>query len=148
MTRLIVITFAALGWTFYVMSGGPDFEPRGERASQPDRVASISKPEPVPADRAQDLVTNVAVRAVPVRVTPEPVASTQEVVAVADEVEANSLSGFSTFANQGANLTLASLEDGATGLRQVAATTQTDASPEPALPEPEKEASTYFILKK
>ncbi|WP_241481180.1 SH3 domain-containing protein [Ruegeria sp. ANG-S4] len=141
MTRLIVITFAALGWTFYVMSGGPDFEPRGERGSQPELIASISETEPqaTEADRAQDLVTNVALRAVPVRATPEPAPTPQEVVVLVEEPETNSLSGFSTFADQGANLTLASLEEGAAGLRQVETATQTDATPTSTVPEVEKD---------
>lgn len=137
MTRLIVITFAALGWTFYIVSGGPDFEPRGQRAQQPDRVASVPKPQS--QDRAQELVTNVATRAVPVRAAPEPTAATEEVVALVVEPETPVLTGFSTFTDQGATLTLASLEDGAAGLQQISIATQTDAAPEPVIPEPEKD---------
>ncbi len=141
MTRLIVVTFAALGWTFYVMSGGPDFEPRGERVQQPDRVASVSETvsDPESRDRAQELVTNVATRAVSVRAEPEPTVAPEDVAAFVAEPETPVLTGFSTFADQGASLTLASLEDGAAGLQQVAVATQTDAAPEPVLPEPQKD---------
>ncbi len=139
MTRLIVITFAALGWTFYVISGGPDFEPRGERGAQPELIASVSEPAPKPADKAQGLVTNVAVRAAPVRVTPEPVVASEDVIVAVDEPVTQTLIGFSAFSNQGTNLTLASLEDGAAGLQQVSVTTQSDVVPAPVVPEPEKD---------
>jgi len=143
--RLVLVTFAMLGWCFYVISGGPDFEPRGQRGAAPERVAAAPEPAPKPAptqdvqQAAEQLVTNVAARTVPVRATPEPVVASGDVVVSIDQPQEVTLSGFSTFSDQGANLTLASLEDGAVGLQQVAAATQTDATPEPIQAEPQKD---------
>ena len=137
MTRLIVITFAALGWCFYVMSGGPDFEPRGLRAEQPVRIASVPNPSVAPA-RAEELVTNVAARIPTVRVQPE--SAVEEVVEfVADDATLESFSTLSVFEDQSANITLASLEDGVAGLTQITDEVQEDVAETPALPEPEKD---------
>lgn len=143
--RLILVTFAMLGWCFYVVSGGPDFEPRGQRGAAPEHVAAAPKPTPKPTpvqnaqQTAEQLVTNVAARTVPARAEPAPVIASGDVVVSIDQPQEATLSGFSTFADQGTNLTLASLEDGAAGLQQVAVATQTDAAPEPIQPEPQKD---------
>ncbi|WP_254436265.1 SH3 domain-containing protein [Ruegeria arenilitoris] len=137
MTRLIVITFAALGWCFYVMSGGPDFEPRGLRAEQPVRIASVPNPSVAPA-RAEELVTNVAARIPTVRIQPE--TAVEEVVEfVADDATLESFSTLSVFEDQSANITLASLEDGVAGLTQITDEVQEDVVETPAIPEPEKD---------
>lgn len=140
MTRVIIITFAMLGWSFYVMSGGPDFEPRGTRAEQPVRVASVPEPKPAPAptSRAEELVTNVATRAVPVRVEPEPLVE-EDTAVVLSQVVADPLSQFSAFDENGASFTLASLEDGAAGLLQVEPEIQDDVTPTSQVVEPEKD---------
>ncbi|WP_170476931.1 SH3 domain-containing protein [Ruegeria arenilitoris] len=146
MTRLITVTFAVLGWTFYVASGGPDFEPRGERGTQPERVASVSEVAPKPVPQAQELVTKVTVRAVPdevelkPKVAPKPKIVSEEVVEFIEEPEAQPLIGFSTFNNQGANLTLASLEEGAAGLQQISTDAQSAVTPTTSvLTEPEQD---------
>ncbi len=137
MTRLIVMTFAALGWCFYVMSGGPDFEPRGLRAEQPVRIASAPNPSVAPA-RAEELVTNVAARVPTLRIQPE--SAVDEVVEfVADDATLESFSTLSVFEDQSANITLASLEDGVAGLSQTTDEVQNDVAETPALPEPEKD---------
>lgn len=140
MMRLIVVTFAALGWSFYVMSGGPDFEPRGTRDAQPVQVASVAeaakKPEHV--QPAQELVTNVAVRAPLVRQQPQPASQDPAVIAAVQENQ-TPITGLSAFANQGANFTLASLEDGAAGLRQAETEVLNDAPPAPEVFEVEKD---------
>ncbi|MFY2825299.1 SH3 domain-containing protein [Ruegeria sp. MALMAid1280] len=137
MTRLIVMTFAALGWCFYVVSGGPDFEPRGLRAEQPVRIASAPSPSVAPA-RAEELVTNVAARIPTVRVQPE--SAVDEVVEfVADDATLESFSTLSVFEDQSANITLASLEDGVAGLSQSTDEVQNDVAETPALPEPQKD---------
>ncbi|WP_254439340.1 SH3 domain-containing protein [Ruegeria arenilitoris] len=132
MTRLIVLTFAALGWCFYVMSGGPNFEPRGLRTEQPERVASVPKPAPVAPARVEELVTNVAVRTPSERVQTS--IKTEEVVQiVAETASLPSLSGVTVFDDQSATITLASLEDGVAGLRQVTEEpVEVEATPEPA----------------
>ncbi|WP_254428538.1 MULTISPECIES: SH3 domain-containing protein [Ruegeria] len=137
MTRLVVFTFAALGWCFYVMSGGPDFEPRGLRAEQPARIATAPTQTIAPA-QAEELVTNVAVRAPTARVQPKP--AVEEVVEfVADDATLGSFSTITVFADQDANITLASLEDGVAGLRQITDDVQEDVAETPAIPEPEKD---------
>ena len=124
MTRLILVTFAALGWTFYVMSGGPDFEPRGVRPAKPERVAVVAEPvapvvEPAPVE---DLVTRAAVK--PALVAP-PVAEavTQlgetETKALLSQVAAGLKANPSLFQDESVTLTLASLEQGVSALEQV-----------------------------
>ncbi|CUK16550.1 SH3 domain protein [Ruegeria denitrificans] len=137
MTRLIVFTFAALGWCFYVMSDGPDFEPRGLRAENPVRIASNPTPSVAPA-RAEELVTNVATRVQVAPVQPEP--TVEEVVEiVAEDASLSTFSALSVFEDQSANITLASLEDGVAGLRQVTEDVLEDVAETPAITEPEKD---------
>ncbi|WP_377193261.1 SH3 domain-containing protein [Ruegeria meonggei] len=138
MTRLIVITFAALGWCFYVISGGAEFEPRGLRSDQPERIASVPKPLPVAPARVEELVTQVAARAPQVRAQPAP-ASEDIAEIVAETADLGSFSGFSVFDDQGASITLASLEDGVAGLQQVTEDVQEDIAETPTVPEPVKD---------
>jgi len=138
MTRLIVITFAALGWCFYVVSGGPDFEPRGLRSDQPLRVASVQKPTSVAPARVEELVTNVRIQTPAARIQPAP--AVEEVVEIVPEnASLASFPGFSAFEDQGANITLASLEDGVAGLRQSFDDAPEETAEIPAFPEPEKD---------
>ncbi|WP_299643454.1 SH3 domain-containing protein [uncultured Ruegeria sp.] len=124
MTRLVLVTFAALGWTFYVMSGGPDFEPRGVRTAEPERVATAPRPvkpavEPAPAE------TLVVRAAVEPSVSPPPVTKTvaelneAETKALLSQVAAGLKANPSLFADENVTLTLASLEQGLTSLEQV-----------------------------
>ncbi len=148
MKRVIVITFAMLGWSFYVMSGGPDFEPRGTRTEQPVRVASVPEHEPASdhaprakddhAPRAEDLVTNVAARIVQARAQLEPQVE-EDAAVVLSQVTNDPLSQFSAFDENGVSFTLASLEDGAAGLLQVEAEVQDDITPVNQVIEPEKD---------
>ena len=138
MTRLIVITFAALGWCFYVVSGGPEFEPRGLRSDQPERVASVRTPSPAAPASAEELVTNVTARTPTARVQPTPV-SEDIVEVVAEAANLGSFSGLSVFDGQSANITLASLEDGVAGLQQITDEVQEDIVATPAIPEPQKD---------
>ncbi|UUV06695.1 MULTISPECIES: SH3 domain-containing protein [unclassified Ruegeria] len=124
MTRLVLVTFAALGWTFYVMSGGPDFEPRGVRSTEPERVANAPRPskpaiEPAPAET---LVARAAVKpSVPVAPVTEPVAELDEAEtkALLSQVAAGLKANPSLFADENVTLTLASLEQGLASLEQV-----------------------------
>lgn len=150
MTRLILITFAALGWTFYVMSGGPDFEPRGLRADNPQRMAEAFSPasKPVASAPVEELVTQVSFEPTPSDrpaqtleplAEPEPALTEEETKAMLAQVAAGLQANPSLFEDQTVSLALASLEDGVASLQQVV----TDADPEtvgvPALPEPEKD---------
>ncbi len=146
MTRLILVTFAALGWVFYVMSGGPDFEPRGLRVDNPQQIAAVPQPAPKPAiptpAPVEELVTRATFQPTPViefLAEPEPVPGEEETKALLSQVAAGLKANPSLFQDQSVSLTLASLEDGVAALRQVA----TDAAPEdPVLvtsAEPEKD---------
>ncbi|WP_254447406.1 SH3 domain-containing protein [Ruegeria sp. HKCCA5426] len=138
MSRLVLVTFAALGWCFYVMSGGPDFEPRGLRTAQPERVAVAPEPVPLQHTRAEQLVTNVALRTPTVRV--KPILAKEEIVEILPEpASLETFSGLSAFADQSANITLASLEDGITGLRQIAETQPEEVLEPSAYEEPQKD---------
>lgn len=146
MTRLILVTFAALGWVFYVMSGGPDFEPRGLRVDNPQRMAAVFQPAPQPVTPApapvEELVTRTTFQPildVEILAEPKPVPGEEETKALLSQVAAGLRANPSLFEDQGVSLTLASLEGGVAALQQVA----TDAAPEdPVLivsSEPEKD---------
>ena len=134
MTRLMLVTFAMLGWFFYVMSEGPDFEPRGTRVATSPIVAQTENPKarPLVPAPAQELVTKVAVRpAAPIEPKPEaePVAEVADSGALLERVAASMSAGLAGFDDQGATFSLASLKGNeAVQLR--------DAASEPAIAEP------------
>ncbi len=142
MTRLILVTFALLGWSFYVMSGGPDFEPRGLRTEKPVQVASVPKPAPKPIAPApaEDHVKKAAIRPVePKKPKPEPEPAPVQVDTQAQltQVAVGLNSDLSLFGDQAATFSLASLDQGAAALRQITpevpdGVTQTVAPTEPA----------------
>ncbi|MEM6657431.1 MAG: SH3 domain-containing protein [Pseudomonadota bacterium] len=149
MTRLILVTFAALGWTFYIMSGGPDFEPRGIRTAEPQRVATVApaKPPVSASAPAEELVTRVAlgqtaeieILAEPEPELPEPELNAEETKFLLSKVAAGLQANPSLFEDQNVTLTLASLEQGVTALQQI----KTDVEPDPVqvsvATEPEKD---------
>ncbi len=146
MTRLIVITFVALGWAFFVMSGGTDFEPRGQRGAAPEQIAKVEPPKPAPvfqpkviASNAEALVTNVAARTVSTGPEPASTPIAEDILLEVDDSEDTTLPQLSAFANPGSSFTLASLEDGAVGLQQISVVVQNDVAPQPAQPEPQKD---------
>lgn len=147
MTRLILLTFAALGWTFYVMSGGPDFEPRGQRAAKPERVASTPKPatKPVATAPVDQLVTRTALaqsQAIRAAATPppaEPALTETETKALLSQVAAGLQANPSLFDDEGVTLTLASLEQGLASIQQVATDAETEALETPVVAEPVKD---------
>ena len=67
--RFVLVSFAFLGWAFFELSGGTDFEPRGMRAPAPEPRAAAVPPAPVPP-----VATTVAARPViaPRRTAPAP----------------------------------------------------------------------------
>lgn len=142
MTRLILVTFAMLGWTFYIMSGGPDFEPRGIRAVAPERVATAPKPKPMIKTPAKDLVARAALTpAKPVAPKPEPEPALAEIDsrALLSQVGSGLNSSLSLFDDQAATFTLASLDQGAAALQQVTPEPEEDSARVPARTEPEKD---------
>lgn len=134
MTRLMLVTFAMLGWFFYVMSGGSEFEPRGTRAEAPPVVAAAEKPEPRPLvpSPATELVTKVALRpAKPSEPKPEPIpaADAVDTEALLAQIAAGLNSDLSSFDNTGGTFSLASLDENA-----AVQVLDTDTEPETAAP--------------
>lgn len=158
MKRLIIVTFAMLGWAFYVMSGGPDFEPRGVRAKAPERVADATEPaaKPLVPAKTDQLVTRSAIRlAKPLAPAPEPAPkeiskelSKEETKALLAQVAAGLKSDlllfddpettFTVVNDTEATFTLASLEQGAT-LKQVSVTDESEVAQTPLVEEPKKD---------
>lgn len=132
MTRLILISFAILGWTFYVMSGGSNFEPRGMRSEQPVRLAAKPAPEQ-PTDTAA-LVANVTTRT-PVVGTQPVAAQTAALEVPAEATSLEALNGISITDDPAATITLASLEDGVAGLTETSTETTEDTTLPAAQPE-------------
>ncbi|WP_254439015.1 SH3 domain-containing protein [Ruegeria arenilitoris] len=136
MTRLMLVTFAMLGWFFYVMSGGSEFEPRGTRAEAPPVVAAAEKPEPRPLvpSPATELVTKVALRpAKPSEPKPEPIpaADAVDTEALLAQIAAGLNSDLSSFDNTGGTFSLASLDENA-----AVQVLDTESEPEAAAPAP------------
>lgn len=144
MTRVIIITFAMLGWSFYVMSGGPDFEPRGVRTEQPRQIAAQTDHDPAPA--VEQLVTRAtpqpALPAIPVvEIVPDATQTSddEETRALLAQIATGLNLDSSFVTDQDATLALASLEQGVTALQQVTPDAVSDASETAVLPEPEKD---------
>ena len=69
-SRFVFLSFVFLGWGFYELSGGSDFEPRQRIAEVTAAAPSVTQPEPAAAVPAP--VTPEPAAAVPAPVTPEP----------------------------------------------------------------------------
>ena len=146
MTRLVVLTFAFLGWAFYEMSGGADFEPRGVRALKPERVAKAAPPDPKPLVfplEAEKLVVKSAlggsktVQAAPV---PQPAeVSREDTIALLSQAAIGLNAGFTLFPDAAANITLASLEQGAAAFQQNSVTVGPQAPEVPVVQEPARD---------
>ncbi|NVO58660.1 SH3 domain-containing protein [Rhodobacteraceae bacterium B1Z28] len=126
------------------MSGGPDFEPRGLRADQPERVAAAPKPAPKPLTPApvEELVTRAALKstdAIQPLAEPAAVLGEDETKALLSQVAAGLQANPSLFDDQSVTLTLASLEQGVTALQQVTTDADTVSAEIPMLTEPEKD---------
>ncbi|MFA3919089.1 SH3 domain-containing protein [Ruegeria hyattellae] len=78
--RLVIVSFAFMGFAFYELSGGADFEPRGERGSKLEIVAQVPKDETPPvkiASSSPELVPEPVIEPQPTTqpvqtATPEP----------------------------------------------------------------------------
>lgn len=103
--RYVLVSFAFLGWAFYELSGGADFEPRGLRSQKPEPVAAASGPAPAPPPRIESVApaelvrrtavkTTVAPRAAPEPALPEAAADAEIVTRLA-QVGANFGAGIS-----------------------------------------------------
>ena len=63
MKSLILVTFGALGWSWYAMSGGADFEPGNRHVNLPGlqvETAQAATPEVARADTGGVDMTSVA----------------------------------------------------------------------------------------
>ncbi|MEY8839786.1 SH3 domain-containing protein [Cribrihabitans sp. XS_ASV171] len=58
MNKFVLASFLFLGFAFYELSGGSDFEPRGTRPEPEERTARVeaTKPKPNRQDRASEIV--------------------------------------------------------------------------------------------
>ena len=85
MGKFIVGTFLLLGWTFYEMSGGADFEPQSwpEEVAVAEAEATVPTPEPVPSIEVTRAVTPVLTS---VSVVSPAVAQPQETIPAAEPV--------------------------------------------------------------
>lgn len=124
--RFVLISFAFLGFAFYELSGGADFEPRGVRPAKPEKVAYTPAPKPQPVAEPVNAVALVAKPVLtPRQVTrdvPEPAArpelSAEETATRLAQIKPGLQTGLNGFGqNVGASLTLASLEQGATSIQ-------------------------------
>ncbi|NSY39750.1 SH3 domain-containing protein [Leisingera sp. ANG59] len=153
MSRFILVSFAFLGWGFYELSGGTDFEPRKERSealeiakaafAAPDESRQGSRSSRASED-AKSLIRNVTFRPAgstqeadrPVRPAADPQLRsrvalrqiTQARLAIGDSANV-----FPAVSDQGAPLQLASLEGGLAAIQPATAGTEAqNDSPEPA----------------
>ncbi|TMV02132.1 SH3 domain-containing protein [Ruegeria sediminis] len=123
------------------MSGGADFEPRGVRPPEPERVARAPRPEPkslVFPVSAENLVVKAALgpsKTVKAGDGPLPGGEGAEVTRAAFSQSAGGLNtGFALVREPAATITLASIEKGVLALRQE--TVEPEAPELPAVPEP------------
>lgn len=141
--RFVLISFAFLGFAFYELSGGADFEPRGVRPDKPEKVAYTPAPKPTPV---AEPVTAVALVAKPVlkprqakveapEPVEEPALTAEETAKRLAQIKPGLQSGLNGFGqNVGASLTLASLEQGAASFQ----TNTEPEAPQAAAPEEPK----------
>ena len=151
--RFVMLSFVFLGWTFWELSGGSEFEPRGVREAKPEKVTSVARPDPKPIVEvsAATLVAKPAVTEASFKAAqkPEPAAETVEDELTSEQklaqlarIRATLGGGLSLFpGDSGKTLTLASLEQGAASFKTVAAPEPEadlpQAEPEPAYTPPE-----------
>ncbi|MEX0351367.1 MAG: SH3 domain-containing protein [Paracoccaceae bacterium] len=143
--RLVIVSFVFMGFAFYELSGGADFEPRGVRGPKPETVAvAVAKPAPqtVPiTSAALELVSEPVIEPQPIRVaqteTPEPVAQDALAQLAQVNVIAPSDSLFQTGTQD--TITLASLEDGLLSAQTVTDAQEPEQPLAATLPEPERD---------
>ncbi|WP_425046607.1 SH3 domain-containing protein [Primorskyibacter sp. S87] len=126
--RYVFLSFVFMGWGFYELSGGNDFEPRGIRIPSAEKQATApARPKPAAQlvqVRADTLVARPVlksrtdqVRKAQAEPEPEPEITEAEAAARLAQVRASLSSGLEFFPQEGgANFRLASLEQGALSL--------------------------------
>lgn len=138
MPRLIIVSFLILGWTFYELSGGGAFEPRGLRPPKPEPQLAEARPSPAPAAPV------IAPRKAPTEAPAEATAQTQRAALKAQQLaRADRLAQIrqglgvqlTGFSGAGTGIALTTLEQGAAGLHEAAPAPEPAAAPAPP-PEP------------
>ena len=121
--RFVFLSFVFMGWAFYELSGGADFQPRGMRKAAPIQVAEAESTVPTPVPAVADPVPIVKPVLKPRAPSPAPDRTVRQVPppdreeVVARLAQAGSGADlFATDTTQG--LSLVSLEQGAASLRQ------------------------------
>jgi hypothetical protein len=145
MTRFVVLSFAVLGWAFYELSGGADFEPRrtSEVNSTTPPVETSATLQPTVAPKPEISVPATVRMVAPVAAVkpaepkPLPVAEAPQAPAqdTLDQVRTSLSQGLALYpADGGQQLTLVSLEQGAANIENAPASTEA-AAPSPAFVE-------------
>ncbi|SDE28362.1 SH3 domain-containing protein [Ruegeria marina] len=124
--RFVIISFLFLGWAFWELSGGADFEPRGVRAPKSERVAETPQKSAVPLVKSEPAALVAKVKLTPYKpeptrqeetVAPSALTSEERLAALARS-RASLGKGLSLFeTDPGQTITLASLEQGALSFR-------------------------------
>ncbi|GGH38575.1 SH3 domain-containing protein [Cribrihabitans marinus] len=119
--RFVFLSFAFMGWAFYELSGGADFQPRGVRDTAPVQIAEATDPQPAPpvvepVRNVEPVLKPRAPKQAPERIARQvPPPDREEIVARLAQAGTGA-DLFATDTTQG--LTLVSLEQGAASLRQ------------------------------
>ncbi|WP_239059829.1 SH3 domain-containing protein [Ruegeria sp. PrR005] len=124
--RFVMISFLFLGWAFWELSGGKDFEPRGVRAPKAEQVAAAPEKPAAPLVKTEPATLVAKVKLPPHK--PEPAVqeetaalsslTSEERLAVLARSRASLGKGLSLFeVDPGKTITLASLEQGALSFR-------------------------------
>ncbi|MCU9838588.1 SH3 domain-containing protein [Ruegeria sp. WL0004] len=138
--RFVIISFLFLGWAFWELSGGKDFEPRGVRAPKAEQVAAALEKPAAPLVKTEPATLVAKVKLTPRKPEPaveeETVAlsslTSEERLAVLARTRATLGKGLTFFeTDPGKTITLASLEQGALSFRV-----------EPTEPGPEQDEAT------
>lgn len=153
--RFVMLSFVFLGWAFWELSGGSEFEPRGVREAEPEKVAAVARPKPkqIVEVNAATLVAKPAVTQTSLKAAqkPEPAVETVEEELTSEQklaqlarIRATLGDGLTLFpGDPGKTLTLASLEQGAASFKTVAVPEaetnlpETEAEPAYTPPEPD-----------
>lgn len=145
--RFVIVSFLFMGWAFWELSGGSDFEPRGLRSPEPVKVtAARPKPAPIVDNSAVALVAKQAIAPAktpdkPAAENPapdtQPQATSEEQIARIAQASQRLVSGLSLLSDSDTAQTfqLASLEQGAASL--VTREDEPAEAPETAEPAPE-----------
>ncbi|WP_372570419.1 SH3 domain-containing protein [Ruegeria jejuensis] len=145
--RLVIVSFAFMGFAFYELSGGADFEPRGVRGPKPETVAKsqpVETPSVTIASTAPELVPEPVIKPQKANsIQPEeeaaPEQTPQEALARLAQINVITTSDnlFQVPAEE--TITLASLEEGLLSAETVTDAQEPEQPLATTLPEPERD---------